>query len=177
MDRGFTLTELLAVISIAAVLMAIGAPSYRSITTSSRVSTEINALLVDLQFARSEALKEGLPATACISSDGATCTGGSHWQDGWIVFSDANGDATVDGSDVVLRVQRPLSAADTLQANTGLAAIAFNREGFALNLPAAGVLMTLHDATSNSTFTRCLSVTMAGMLATQTHAAAPSSCT
>lgn len=177
MDRGYTLTELLAVISIVALLMAIGAPSYRSVTTSSRVSTEINALFVDLQYARSEALKEGLPVTACISTDGATCTAGSHWQDGWIVFSDANGDATVNGNDVVLRVQRPLSGADSLQGNTGITAIAFNREGFALNLPSAGVLMTLHDATSNTTFTRCLSVTMAGMLTTQTHAAAPSTCT
>jgi len=177
MCRGFTLTELLAVISIAAVLMAIGAPSYRMITTSSRVSTEINALLGDLQFARAEALKEGQPVTACVSSDGASCTGGSHWQDGWIVFSDANGNATVDAGDVVLRVQRSLSGADALQANTGLTAIAFNREGFALNLPATGVLMTLHDATSNPSFTRCLSVTMAGMLATQTHATAPTTCT
>src|SRR5437868_13985388 len=51
---GFTLTELMAVIAIAAILMAIGVPSYRYVGASYRMSSEVNGLLGDLQFARSE---------------------------------------------------------------------------------------------------------------------------
>jgi type IV fimbrial biogenesis protein FimT len=177
-ELGFTIVELMAVIAIATILVAIGVPSYRSVTSSSRMSTEVNSLLGDLQFARSEALKEGRTVTTCISSDGATCTGGALWHSGWIVFSDPNNNATVDGAgDTVLRVQRGFSGGDTFQEPSGLTAVTFNRAGFALNLPNAGVLLTLHDRVSNPVYTRCLSIAMAGMAATQTNITAPGTCT
>jgi len=46
-QRGFTLTELLAVVTIVAILLSIGVPSYRYIGTSYRMSSEVNALLGD----------------------------------------------------------------------------------------------------------------------------------
>jgi len=174
---GFTLVELMVVISIGAILLSIGVPSYRSVTTSSRVSAEINALLSDMQFARSQALREGQPFTACISTDGASCTGGNQWQGGWIVFSDPNGNATVDGDDAVLRVRRRFEGADDFAARDGRDSVTFNRAGFALNVPVAGALLTLHDATSNAAHTRCLSISMTGMMATQSHLTAPETCT
>jgi type IV fimbrial biogenesis protein FimT len=174
---GFTLVELIAVITIVSILLSIAVPSYRAVMVSGRVSTTVNGMLGDMQFVRSTALKEGRPATACISTDGTSCTGGTQWQGGWIVFSDANGNATVDGTDTVLRVQRRLSGGDSLEGPSGLTAITFNRSGFALNLPNAGVLLKLHDATNNAAHTRCLSITMAGMMTTQTHTSAPATCT
>jgi type IV fimbrial biogenesis protein FimT len=176
-EPGFTIVELMAVIAIATILVAIGVPSFRSITSSSRMSTEVNGLLADIQFARSEALKEGRSVTACISTDSATCTGGAQWQGGWIVFSDPNANATVDTGDTVLRVQKRFSGTDAFQEPNGLNAVTFNRSGFALNLPNAGVLLTLHDRVSNSAYTRCLSIALAGMAATQTHTSAPGTCT
>ena len=75
-QKGFTLTELIVVSAIVAILLGIAIPSYRYISTSYRMSAEVNGLLGDLQFARSEALKEGNGVTACVSNDGASCTGG-----------------------------------------------------------------------------------------------------
>ncbi len=174
---GFTLVETLTVVMIIAILIAVGAPSYRSVTTSSRLSTEVNDLLGALQFARSQALKEGRPVTACISNDGESCAAGTGWHGGWIVFSDTNANGTVDGGETVLRVRRPFSGEDVFEEDDGLNTITFNREGFALNLPDAGVLLKLHDRTSNPAFTRCLSIAMAGMMTTRTHVTAPASCT
>jgi type IV fimbrial biogenesis protein FimT len=174
---GFTLVELLTVITIVGIVMSIGVPSYRSITTSSRLSSEINGLLGDMQYARSAALREGRPVTACISTDGESCTGGAGWHGGWIIFTDANGNATVDAGDTVLRIQKPLSGGDTLQEGTGLDALTYNRAGFALNLPNAGALLTLHDPSFNLNFTRCLAIGVAGMMGTQTHSTAPETCT
>lgn len=175
-SAGFTLVEALSVIAIVAILMSIGVPSYRSVTTSSRVSTEINSLLGDLQFARSQALKQGQPVTACISVNGSTCSSSTLWQSGWIVFSDPNANGTVDTGETVWRVQRALSGGDDFKEPNGLKAVTFNRAGFALNLPNAGVLLSVHDEGRKPTFTRCLSITTAGMMTTQTHAKSPGTC-
>jgi type IV fimbrial biogenesis protein FimT len=173
---GFTLLESVAVVSIVAILFAIGIPSYRSAQAASRVSTEVNSLLTDLQFARSEALKQGLTVTTCVSPGAAACATSTSWHTGWIVFSDANGNGTVDTAETVLRVQKPFVGGDTVSAGT-LKAITFNRDGFALNLPSAGVVMTLRDSKSNKNATRCLSLAVSGMMTTQTNASSPSTCT
>lgn len=173
---GFTLLELMMVLTIATVVMTFGVPSYRSITTTTRISTEINGLLTDMQFARSEAQKTGLPVTVCVSEDGLTCAGRMPWHHGWIVFADPNGNATVDDTEVVLRIGKPLTGGDTFESAAGLEAITFNRAGFALNLPGAGIALTLHDATQKPAFTRCLAITMAGMITTQSRVSAPESC-
>ncbi|MGH8149476.1 MAG: GspH/FimT family pseudopilin [Steroidobacteraceae bacterium] len=171
---GVTLVELLTVIAIVAIMMAIGVPSYRYINTSYRISAEVNGLLGDFQFARAEAIKEGQTVTVCISADGATCAAGTTaWQTGWIVFSDANGNQTVDASDTVLRVQSAFTGTDTFEPSDGLSsAVTFNRDGFAFNLPGGATLMlTLHDATDNSAWTRCLDMSMVGLMAVTPYSA------
>ncbi len=168
---GFTLLELLTVIAIAGILTAIGVPSYRYVIDSSRMAAEVNSLLGDLQYARSEAIKEGLTVTACVSADGATCAGGSvAWHTGWIVFADANANRQVDFGEAVLRVQKPFVGTDTFLANNGAAAITFNREGFAAGVP-NGTSITLHDETVSASRTRCLAITLVGLMTTQLYGA------
>lgn len=176
-QSGFTLTELIVVMSIVGILLGLGAPSFKYVTTSSRVSSEVNALLSDMQYARSQAVREGQTVTVCTSTDGSSCTGGTDgkWEGGWIVFSDANGNQSVDNTtDLLLRTQKKLAGTDTLTSTVN--AVTFNREGFANGIPSAGILMTLHDQASNVAYTRCLQVTLVGTLRTQTHASL-SSCT
>ncbi len=166
---GFTLVETIIAMAVVSVLLAIGIPSFRYVTNSNRIAAEINGLLGDMQYARSEAVKEGQPVTVCVSSDGATCTGPNTWQSGWIVFSDANGNAAFDaGTDVLLRIQKPFSGTDTFVATNAVAAVTFNREGYANGI-ANGTLMELHDSTNNTNWTRCLSVNLVGMIVSQTY--------
>lgn len=167
---GVTLVELITVIAIIGIMMVIGIPSFRYIDTSYRISGEANGLLGDLQFARAEAIKEGQTVTACVSTDGATCAeGNTDWQTGWIVFSDVNDDQTVDAGDTVLRVQATFTSTDTFEPVTDLSAVTFNGEGFALGLPNGGTTLTLHDATANPVWTRCLNISLVGMMSVQTH--------
>jgi type IV fimbrial biogenesis protein FimT len=162
---GVTLIELLVVITIAAILMSIGVPSYKYVTTSNRVANEINALLADMQFARYEAVKEGLTVQVCpAAATATTCTASATWSNGWIVLSNA---ASSTGA-IVLRRQLPFSSfnsSDTLTNNAGTAAISFNREGFAVGIGAVDKF-SLHDPNTISSYTRCLMIGVSGALST-----------
>jgi type IV fimbrial biogenesis protein FimT len=167
---GFTMIEMIIVMTIVAILLGIGVPSYKYVTTANRMSSDINGLLGDLQFARSEAIREGQAVTVCATADGATCTGaGTAWSGGWIVFVDGPVIGTIDGTDTTLRIQKQLPSQDSLQGNHTINTITFNREGFVSGQPLGGTL-TLHDsaATPNAQYTRCLSFTLIGAMSTQT---------
>jgi type IV fimbrial biogenesis protein FimT len=167
---GFTLIEVLTVITIAAILMALGIPSFQYVTNANRISGEVNGLLGDMQYARSEAIKEGQTVTVCSSTDptaaAPACNGNTVWQNGWIVFSDVNGNGTVDPGDTILRVQRAFPVGDTFNSNNAMTEVTFNREGFALGL-ANPVTVTLHAAVPNASSTRCLQITIVGQLITE----------
>ena len=177
---GFTLTEFMVVVGIVAILMAIAVPSYRYITNSYRMSSEVNSLLGDLQYARAEAIKEGQGVTVCASANGgATCAGTNNWQVGWVVYSNG-GNLANPPAGSVLRVQAAFTGTvpDNFVAAPGITAITYNREGFATT--AAGFpnsTLTLHDPTVNGNWTRCLLITSVGLATTQTHTVNPATCT
>lgn len=178
LQAGFTLTELMVVIAIVAILMSIGVPSYRYISNSYRISSEVNGLLGDAQFARSEAIKEGQQVVLCTSTDSVTCAGVTTWQVGWIVCVDLNANNTCDAGEPVLRAQAAFNNTDTFLSDAASAAkaIVFNREGFAVGFPALAIL-TLHDSTHNSVWTRCLQIQTVGIMTVQNHITAPAVCT
>ena len=167
---GFTLIEMLMTIAVAAILMGIAIPSFRYITNANRIASELNGLLGDLQFARSEAIKEGRTVTVCQSADGLSCNNSASWQGGWIVFSDPTNVGVVDAGETILRVQKAFSGTDTFTfaSPSGILAITFNREGYAIGLGAAS-LFTLHDSTDNTAWTRCLSVNFSGQMTSEMY--------
>ncbi len=175
---GVSLLELLVVIAIVAILMAIGTASYRNITTSYRIAGEVNGLLGDMQYARSEAIKQGQNAVICVSTTGTDCTANdTAWNHGWIVFVDPTGTKTTGGNAaLVLRYQTAFTATggatDTFTDGV-TSSVSFDREGLALGLlttmsGAGGAVIPLHDAANTATKTRCLQVTNVGNVSVQT---------
>jgi type IV fimbrial biogenesis protein FimT len=133
-----TMTEMVVVMAIVGILVGLGVPSFRYVTNSNRLSSEVDALLGDMQFARSESLREGRTVTVCISSNGTSCAGSTTytWQSGWVVFSDLNNDGVIGATDPVLRVQRTFSSTDDFQDSAKtVTQVRFNREGFATGMP------------------------------------------
>ncbi len=164
---GFTMIELLMTIAIGSIVMALAIPSFRYVTNSNRIAAEINGLLGDLQFARSEAIKDGQSVSVCVSTNSLTCSAGDvNWHGGWIVFSDPAGTG-VPGANAILRIQKPFSSSDTFTASdNALALVRFNREGFAGGIP-LNALFTLHTSPSNDAWTRCLTISFVGQVTTE----------
>jgi type IV fimbrial biogenesis protein FimT len=179
-SAGFTMTELVMTMAIVAILAAIGVPSFKYVTASNRIASEINGLLGDMQFARSQAVKEGQSVTVCVSTNGTSCTGGSAWQNGWIVFLDANFNQQVDvaAGEKIIRVQPPFPGTDTFVASSGaFTAITYNRMGYAPTLIAANITIKLHDSTNTTAWTRCLQITPIGTPTTEKYGAGTPACT
>ena len=166
LNAGFTMIELLITIVISVILLIVALPSFRSSTQAQQANAELNNLRNDLQFARSEAQKEGQTITACVSIDGATCTTTSGWQAGWIIFSDSNGSQQVDAaSDLILRIQKGWSSGDVVSTSPSavpVSAVSYGRDGFALNMATTGVLLTLRTTPINTFATRCLVLDIMG---------------
>ena len=123
---GFSLVELMITIAIVAILVALAFPSFEDSLRNNRVTSTTNELIASLSLARMEALRNPGGAFICTSSDGATCSGsGGSWNDGWIVWIDANGDGNPGGAnDRVLRYVEGKHRLDVSAASPGGATFA-----------------------------------------------------
>jgi type IV fimbrial biogenesis protein FimT len=83
--QGFTLFELMVTITVAAVIVSFGVPSFVSLVQNNRAATDSNDLVTALNLGRSEATRRGVAIEICSSSDGASCSGTTDWSTGWIV--------------------------------------------------------------------------------------------
>lgn len=174
-SAGFNMVELLVVTTLASILMAIAIPSYRYVTNSSRVSSEINNLLGDMMLARAEAIKQGLPVTVCPTLNGTACNNVNDWSKGWMVFTDFNANGTVDtdanDNDTVLRYQPGFTSTETFTTTNAVNNyVVFNRDGFATGLngnDATQLIFILKTTPTNNQWERCLQITRGGQMATE----------
>lgn len=162
---GFTLVEMMVVIAIVAILSAVSIPSFLGTLQSFRAQSTASNFRSDLQFSRSEAIKQGLPVTMCVSTNGSNCTGGTSWQNGWIIFADPNADKTVG---TLIRLQKTMPGSDTLVADQSVSALTFSRDGFVIGLPGTGdVTFAVRSTPVNASATRCVAIGKTGRSVTQ----------
>ncbi|MBI5907084.1 MAG: GspH/FimT family pseudopilin [Burkholderiales bacterium] len=77
MSRGFTLIELMVVITIAGVMVGIGMPSFKNFVAGQRVKTATGDFSTAAIYARSEAIKRNAEVGLVAAAGG--------WKNGWSV--------------------------------------------------------------------------------------------
>ena len=65
---GFSLIELMVTLAVAAVLMAVAAPSFTNITVSNKLTTTANEVVGAINLARTEAIKRNASTQVCSNS-------------------------------------------------------------------------------------------------------------
>lgn len=124
---GFTLIELLVTITIAAILLLIGIPSFVAFQRNSELTSAANSFVAALGAARGEAMKRGLQAVIVPREN-------NDWASGWTVFVDTDYNQQFNGSDVLILEQAALpsyfSATGQGTAQISPAYIMFNPSGY-----------------------------------------------
>lgn len=91
-QHGLTALELMVTMAIVAILLATAVPAFQNYGWNLRMKTAMDVLQTDLNLARSRAISHNIQTVICPASDSDDCSGLSNWQQGWIVFTDLNGD-------------------------------------------------------------------------------------
>jgi type IV fimbrial biogenesis protein FimT len=92
---GFSLVELMVTVAIAAILMAIAAPSFSIFIDNQKLLTTATEFYSAVNMTRSEAIKRGAQVTLA-ANDGVA------WTSGWTVFVDTNGNARPDAGETTI---------------------------------------------------------------------------
>ena len=171
-NRGFTLIEILVVVSIAAILMALGVPSMREAIERNTVSGHINTFIGGLRYARSEAIRAGVPVVMCQSinaeSSAPTCAAsaaGDGWGRGWLIFVNRDLDAgnvySAAGGDTLLKAQGALSGTGGVAQVSGAAVTKFVFRPTGL-LSAGASSYTFNSSSLSTTQQRLVCISMQG---------------
>lgn len=142
-EKGLTLIELVVTIAVVGILAVVAIPNLTSTLSNGRLTSRANELLSALSFARTEAIKRGIPITVCRSANasgasesGWTCSTGSGggWEDGWFVFADTNGDGAAQSGEARLRGKGGMArAVYTMRGNNNVVnRITFSDQGMAM---------------------------------------------
>ncbi|TVQ27328.1 MAG: pilus assembly protein [Wenzhouxiangella sp.] len=102
-NEGWTLIEVLLALTVLATLGLTGVPAMQRFVEQHRVVAASNMLVAHLSFARNEAITRSTFVSACPSVDLAQCSG-NRWDQGWIVFVDADRVGQPASADDILRV-------------------------------------------------------------------------
>lgn len=108
---GFTLIELMVTLTVAAILLAIGIPSFQQMIRNQRITAASNDFLAAIFLTRSEAISRGTRV------DLVPTGGGTDWTQGWVVFIDENDNQKPDKGERIIFSHGPVPDGMEIQSN------------------------------------------------------------
>ena len=155
---GFTLVELMITLFIVGILLTVGVPSLKTLMQGNQLVAASNELVSALHIARSEAIKLNSRVSICESSNGSKCTTTGNWENGWIVFVDANGGldntgapCTAINTDCLLRIHVGFPGNELTVSGVDASSAAIN----AFTFSSRGMPKTLNGTAESGTFSVC----------------------
>ena len=161
---GFTLIELMVTITMIAIVLTVGVPSFQASIRNSVLTAGINEFVAALNFARGEAIKRGVNVTVRRTSSPCPSTSSSvGYEGGWQVFTDVNAHGCNDSSsDQVLRTHASLNNGYTLWGNSVVNYISYKPDGTSQNYGSFALCDATNTLTPNTA--RVISVSMLGRI-------------
>ena len=137
---GFTLVELMVTVAVAALVIALGAPSFLRAIARHAIQAQAEELQDAVRIGRNEAMKRSGPVILCrteVASPGHCASGSGNWQT-WILFADVTRAGAFAAGDPILRDHSEASNRMTITSETS--SVRFESTGIA------------HSDTGNATF-------------------------
>ena len=128
---GVTLIELLVTLAVAAIVVALGAPSFMRVLAHHAIAAQAEELQDAVRMGRTEAMRRSGPAVLCRTeaADAGHCAGsGGSWQT-WLLFADTDRNGTFNAGDSLLREH--LEASRRMTVSSDAASIRFEATGIA----------------------------------------------
>lgn len=154
--KGTTLVELMVAVGILAIVGTLGVPSFLSIITEARITSETNQLNSLIRFARFKAIEQQQLTLLCPTNDYSHCD--TDWNGPKIVFIDANNNNERDPQEPML-MSMPKSH-DSNQLYSRKKSIKFYESG----ITASPASVLICPASNDAKYARLLTVSLQGKI-------------
>src|ERR1700758_5030457 len=123
--RGVTLVEAMVVVAVLSILTSIAVPSFSTFLGRSSTLGVESEFVNAVSFARSEAMRRGVPVAVTAKSP----VGGNGFGQGWFIWVDSNASSAFNTADPVLRTHAAYPA-DVSLGDGSVTQIYFNQQGY-----------------------------------------------
>jgi type IV fimbrial biogenesis protein FimT len=130
-QRGVTLIEQIMVLAIVTALTGLAIPSMWKLLSRNQLQVAQTDFIAALRHARETAIVSGKRTLFCPTRDGNRCSGDTHWDNGWLLGHDANGDNQPDNRPLYVSQGHNYHGKLIISSTTGRHVVRFLPDGSA----------------------------------------------